>query len=118
MRVERAGAGRPALGEDLHREKLGIDFGLERSGRSHRAAIGAVVGLNRFVGAIGHIPDVRFFHASTTPTPAESFVARRKALVLVPTWENWSRQAERLPIGSARHAGVWCAAQGEFTMQM
>ena len=26
MRIERAGAGRPALGQDLHREQLGVDF--------------------------------------------------------------------------------------------
>ena len=37
MRVERAGAGRPAFRQDLHGEQLGVDFRLEGPGRSDRA---------------------------------------------------------------------------------
>ena len=37
MRVERAGAGRPAFGQDLHGEQLGVDFRLEGPGRADRA---------------------------------------------------------------------------------
>ena len=37
MRIEGAGAGAPALRQDLHRKQFGIDLRLERPGRSGRA---------------------------------------------------------------------------------
>ena len=71
MRVERAGAGRPALGQDLHGEQLGVDFGAERPRRSHRA-LGAVVRFHGLVRPEGHVPGVRLCHDGITTVAVES----------------------------------------------
>ena len=63
MRIERAGAGRPALGQDLHREQFRIDFGFEGAGRADRA-VRAVVGFHGFVRPKGHVPDIGLRHAA------------------------------------------------------
>jgi len=70
-------AGRPALGEDLHGEQLGVDFRFERPSRADRPAR-TVVRFHRFVRAIGHIPDIRLRHGSLTPKTPEGFIFAAK----------------------------------------
>src|SRR5882672_9831852 len=62
MGIERACAGRPALGQDLHREQLGIDFRFEGAGRAGHALRSLV----RLVRTKGHIPNIAVFHADIT----------------------------------------------------
>src|ERR1700682_1904852 len=78
MRVERARAGGPALRQNLHRKQFGIDFGLERTGRSDRAGR-AVVGLHGFIRAIGHVPDIGLRHGCITRKGGESFALNPKS---------------------------------------
>ena len=72
MGVERTGAGRPAFRQDLHGEQLGVDFRLERPGRSDRACC-AVVRFHRFIRPEGHVPDIGMRHFCITPMAGESF---------------------------------------------
>src|ERR1700737_4850441 len=104
MRVQRPGAGRPALGEDLHGEQLGVDFRFERPSRADRPAR-TVVRLHRFVRAIGHIPDIRLRHGSLTPKTPEGFIFAAKrprgvALRQIPRLESSHRAlADRFDAG-------------------
>src|ERR1700752_2441597 len=62
MGIERARARRPALGQDLHREQLGVDFGLEGARRA-RFAFYAFV---RLVRTKSDIPNIALFHCGIT----------------------------------------------------
>src|ERR1700681_4942119 len=77
MRVERARAGGPALRQNLHRKQFGVDFRLERAGRSDRSGC-AVVGFHSFIRAIGHVPDIGLRHGCITRKGRESFAMNRK----------------------------------------
>src|SRR6266436_4494376 len=95
MRVERARAGGPALRQNLHRKQFGVDFRLERAGRSDRAGC-AVVGFYSFIRAIGHVPDIGLGHGCITREGRESFAINRKRFSPGP-WSRprleWSHQA-------------------------
>ena len=62
MGIERARAGGPALGQDLHREQLGVDFRFEGAGRAGHALRSLV----RLVRTKSHIPNIAMFHADIT----------------------------------------------------
>src|SRR4051794_2723661 len=78
VRVERAGGGGPAFGQNLHGEQFRIDLRLERSRRAHHAG-SAVVRLNGLVRAEGYIPGIGLRHAAITPISVEGFTTRKKA---------------------------------------
>ena len=62
MGIECARARRPALGQDLHREQLGVDFRLEGARRA-RFAFYAFV---RLVRTKSDIPNIALFHCGIT----------------------------------------------------
>ena len=113
MRVEGAGAGRPAFRQNLHGEQFGVDFRFERAGRANRAG-GAVVGFHGFVGPEGHIPDIGLCHCCITRRASESFVCSqrhpvfRKAADRTKSPADSSRHLRQLSIGSeaARRHGA------------
>ena len=121
MRVERAGAGRPALGEDLHGKQLGVDFRFERPGRPHRA-LGAVVRFQGLVGPEGHVPGVRLCHGSITPKAAESSFCRKEwpgRMRMSAEGQGLSQVARRQPVslaeGTVNSSGaVEAAGGGDF----
>src|SRR5436305_5403189 len=81
VRVERAGGGGPAFGQNLHGEQLGIDLRLERPRRAHHAG-GAVVSLHGLVRAKGYIPGIGLRHAALTRITAEKFHLLRTTAVV------------------------------------
>jgi oligopeptide/dipeptide ABC transporter ATP-binding protein len=58
MRIERAGARDPALGQDLHRKQLGVDFRFEGAGGAHHAGRVFV----RFVRTKSNVPNIALSH--------------------------------------------------------
>src|ERR1700712_5651676 len=77
MRIEGACAGRPALRNNLHREKLGVDFRLECPGRSGRTRRGVVIRFHGFIRSKTHIPNIGLRHASITRMAFKSFMTSR-----------------------------------------
>ena len=69
MGIERACTRDPALGQDLHRKQLGIDFRFERAGGADHAGRVFV----RFVRTKSNIPNIALSHAQLTPMAEESF---------------------------------------------
>src|ERR1700704_6470840 len=69
MRIERASARDPALGQDLHCEQLGIDFRFKGTGRADHAGRVFV----RFVRTKSNIPNIALSHAHVTPVVGKSF---------------------------------------------
>ena len=71
MGIERDCAGGPALGQDLHRKKLGVDFRFEGPGLAGHA--GRI--LVRSVRCKTHIPNIGLRHGQITHVADESFAA-------------------------------------------
>src|ERR1700709_2927989 len=69
MGIERACARDPALGQDLHRKQLRIDFRFEGAGGANHAGRVFV----RFVRTKSNIPNIALSHGKTTPMAEESF---------------------------------------------
>src|SRR5260221_13784381 len=69
MGVERAGARDPALGQDLHRKQLGIDFRFEGAGGAYHAGCVFV----RFVRTKCDVPNIALRHAVPALMVEENF---------------------------------------------